>query len=85
MDYAAAKKVFFDKFQPQEDPEVAIRSAIDHRLHDNDVISFVRNAEGLYSAADFSGTAKLGRLRKAIQRHPEFAQFVMLRSPTTYN
>ena len=34
MNYSAVKKAFFEKFQPQEDPEVAIRSAIDLRLQE---------------------------------------------------
>ena len=85
MNYPAFKKAFFDKFQPQEDPEVAIRSAIDLSLQDDDVISFLKKAESLYSAADFNDSAKLVLLRKYIQGHPELIQFVMFRSSTTYN
>ena len=84
MDYAAARKAFFDKLQPQEDPEVATRSAVDLWLKDDDVISFVKKAESLlYLAVDFNCSAKFGLLLKAIQGHPELVQFVIFRSPTT--
>ena len=63
---------------------MVIRSAIDPRLQDDDFISFLKKAEGLYSAAYFNGSAKLGILRKAIQGHPALIQFVMFCSLTTY-
>ena len=85
MNYTAVKRAFFDKFQLQEDHEVAIRLAIDLRLQDDDVMSFVKKAESLYSAADFNDSAQLGLLCKSIQGHPSLIQFVMLRSSTTYN
>ena len=62
---------------------MVIRSVINLSLQDVDVISYVKKAEILYSAADFNCSAKLGLLRKAIQGHPLLVQFVMFCSPTT--
>ena len=83
-DYGAVKKALHARFESVPEPEENIRLAVASRLDSNDLLASLNEMDRRFERASFNVEAKFGLLRSAVMEHVDVSQFVLYRSPTTY-
>ena len=83
-DYQAVKKALIDRSDSVPEPEENIRLAVVSRLDGNDLLASLNEMDCRFEKASFNTEAKFGLLRSAVMEHVDVSQFVLYRSPTTY-
>lgn len=83
-DYSAVKKLFLENYGPRQEPQDDIRRAMNVRLDSKDIPNSLQTMDRLFEKAGFNEEAKFGLLRNSVADHSDLAQFVISRSPKSY-
>ena len=83
-DYLAVKQAILRKFGRKANPDENIRKAVSATIESADILGSMKIMDSLYGKAGFNEEAKYGLLRNSAMKHPDLAQFVIYRAPSTY-
>ena len=83
-DYRAVKKALHGRFGSVPKPEENIWLAVASRFDGNDLLASLHEMDPRFEKASFNTEAKFGLLRSAVMEHVDVSQFVLYKSPTTY-
>ena len=83
-DYQALNKALIDRLESVPEPGENIQLAITSRLDGGDILALLNEMDRHFEKASFNTEAKFRLLLDVVMEHVEVSQFVLYRSPTTY-
>ena len=83
-DFSIVKGEFYREFEEKKEADVVIKEAIDLKLQDESLGSFLKEADSMYRDAGFNDEAKFGLLNKAVRGNEALRMFLAHRGPDDY-